>query len=314
MRTYSYHLVDVFTSTPFGGNPLAVFPEAGPTPRHPGLSDREMQLIASELNLSETTFVFPSHKPPARFYVRIFTPIRELPLAGHPVIGTHFVLSHLGRYPLREPVTHLHHELKVGVLPIDLLVKSGKVEGVRMTQALPQFLQKMNALPRLANALGLRKEDILSDPLPQVVSTGLSALMVPVKSRDALSRMNLDRVALRVICNELDTDIAYLFALESFDPKAKTHARFASGHFYFEDPVTGSASGAMAAYLVNYGLMPLVNGVAEWLHEQGHFMNRPGHVHLTVDGKAGAVEKVQIAGSVVYMGHGDINLPDKVLE
>ena len=314
MRTYSYHLVDVFTATPFGGNPLAVFPEAGPTPRHPGLSDREMQLIAAELNLSETTFVFPSHKPPARFYLRFFTPIRELPLPGHPVIGTHFVLAHLGRYPLREPVTHLHQEVKAGVLPFDLMVKSSKVESVRMTQAPPQFLKKMDDLPRLARALGLRVEDILPEPLPQVVSTGLLQLMVPVKSREALSRMNLDRAALRKICDELDNDMAYLFALESFDPAAKTHARFASGHFDFEDPVTGSASGGMAAYLVNYGLMPSENGVAEWLHEQGHFMNRPGQVHITVNGKAGAVEKVQVAGSAVYMGHGELHLPDQVLE
>jgi len=314
MRTYSYHLVDVFTSTPFGGNPLAVFPEAGPTPRHPELTDREMQLIAAELNLSEITFVFPSHKPPARFYVRIFTPIRELPLAGHPVVGTHFVLAHLGRYPLREPVTHLHHELKVGVLPVDLLVKSGKVEGVRMTQAPPQFLKKATDVPRLASALGLRVEDILTEPLPQVVSTGLPQLIVAVKSLEALRRMELVRPALRAICDELDNDMAYLFALEGFDPNAKTHGRFASGHFDFEDPVTGSASGAMAAYLVNYGLMPVVNGVAEWLHEQGHFMNRPGQVHVTVYGKAGAVEKVQVAGSSVYMGHGEIHLPDKVLE
>jgi len=314
MRTYSYHLVDVFTSTPFGGNPLAVFPEAGPTPRHAGLSDREMQHIAEELNLSETTFVFPSHKPPARFHLRIFTPQRELPLAGHPVIGTHFVLAHLGRYPLRAPVTHLHQELQVGVLPVDLLVNAGNVESVRMTQAPPQFLKKMSDLPRLVDALGLHTDDVLPEPLPQVVSIGLAQLIVPVKSRNVLARMNLDRAALKKICDELDTDMVYLFALESFDPAAKTHGRFASGHFDFEDPVTGSASGGMAAYLVNYGLMAFNNGVAEWRHEQGHFMNRPGQVHITVHGKAGAVEKVQIAGSVVYMGHGEIHLPDKVLE
>jgi trans-2,3-dihydro-3-hydroxyanthranilate isomerase len=273
-----------------------------------------MQLIAKELNLSETTFVFPSHKPPARFHVRIFTPLHELPLAGHPVVGTHFVLAHLGRYPLRAPVTHLFQEVQAGVLPVDLLVNAGVVEKVRMTQAAPQFLKKTNELPRLAGALGLRAEDLLPSPAPQVVSTGVPQLMVPVKTRDALDRMNLDRPALRRICDELDSEMAYLFALEAFEPQARTHGRFASGHFDFEDPVTGSASGAMAAYLVNYELIKPQDGVAEWIHEQGHFMNRPGKVYVTVHGHAGAVDKVQIAGSAVYLGHGEFHLPDKVLE
>ena len=134
MRQYTYHWLDVFTSEPFGGNPLAVFPEAT------GLSDAEMQNIARELNLSETTFVLPSAQPPAQYRVRIFTPINELPLAGHPVVGTHFLLASLGRYKLEAPVTRIHQEVGVGILPVDLLCPNGRiVERVRMTQAPPQF-------------------------------------------------------------------------------------------------------------------------------------------------------------------------------
>ena len=314
MRKYAYHVVDVFTSTPFAGNPLAVFPEAGPTPLRPGLSDREMQLIAAEFNLSETSFVLPSHHPPARFQVRIFTPIMELSLAGHPTVGTHYVLASLGRYPLREPVTHLHQEVKAGILPVDLLVRSGRVEKVRMTQAPPQFLQKVNDPALLAPALGLRKEDFLLSPLPQVVSTGEPLLLIPIKSREALGRMSLNRPALRQLCDELETKMAYLFSLEAFDASAASHGRFASGHFEFEDPATGIAAGAMGAYLVHYGLMKPTAGVAEWQHEQGHFMGRPCRIDIVVQGQPGAVKAVQVAGAVVEVGHGEFYLPDKVQE
>jgi len=306
VRTFCYYLVDVFTSKRFGGNPLAVFPEAT------GLSDRKMQLIAAELNLSETTFVLPSDKPPAKFRVRIFTPIVELRLAGHPTVGTHYVLAGLGRYELHEPETRVHQEVKAGILPVDLLVRDSRVHMVRMTQAPPQFLKKVNDPARLATAVGLKPEDLLPTPAPQVVSTGEPQLMVPVKSREALSRMTINKAELRRLEDELDTTMSYLFALEAFDPAAATHGRFASGHFDFEDPVTGSASGGMAAYLVHYGLMPGKSGVAQWLHEQGHFMNRPGQVHITVHGKAGAVDTVQVAGAVVDVGRGEIHLPDEV--
>lgn len=302
MRKFSYYLIDVFTNNIFGGNPLAVFPEAT------GLADGEMQLIAAELNLSETTFVFPSDKPPAKFRVRIFTPIMELRLAGHPTVGTHFVLAGLGRYELREPETRVHQEVKAGILPVDLLMSSGRVNMVRMTQAPPEFLKTADDFARVAQAVGLKRDDLLTSPSPQVVSTGEPQLMIPVKSRAALSRMIINKAELRQLCDELETTMAYLFALEAFDAAAATHGRFASAHFDFEDPATGSASGGMAAYLVHYGLMPAANGIANWLHEQGHFMNRPSQIHITVHGRQGAVEIVQVAGAVVNVGRGEIYL------
>jgi trans-2,3-dihydro-3-hydroxyanthranilate isomerase len=304
MRQYTYHWLDVFTSEPFGGNPLAVFPDAE------GLTDTEMQNIARELDLSETTFVLPSQKPPAQYRVRIFTPINELPLAGHPVVGTHFLLAHLDRYQLQPPVTRVHQELGVGILPVDLICPNGRVERVRMNQASPQYLSRVEDLGELASALGLAKSDLLGDEAwPQVVSTGVPQLMVPARDLTVLRKIAPNLPSLRALCDKLHTEMTYVFALESFDKSCRTHGRFVSGHYLFEDPVTGSASGAMAAYLVYYGLLSgNGSGTVEWIHEQGHFMQRPGHVFITIHGKKGHVETVQVAGDAVIMGKGEIFL------
>lgn len=304
MRRFTYHWLDVFTAEPFGGNPLAVFPEAE------GLTDAEMQNIARELNLSETTFVFPSTQAPAQYRVRIFTPINELPLAGHPVVGTHFLLAVLERYKLQSPVTRIYQEVGVGILPVDLLCPHGRIERVRMTQAAPKFLTPVTDLDELAAALGLQTYDLLGEAAwPQVVSTGIPQLMIPVRDLEVLRKISPNLPALRALCDELNTDIAYIFALESFDRAGRTHARFVSGHYHFEDPVTGSAAGAMAAYLVHYGLISGTNdSPVEWIHEQGHFMQRPGQVYITVHGKPGNVQTVQVAGDAVIMGKGEIFL------
>ncbi len=305
MRRYTYHWLDVFTAEPFGGNPLAVFPEAE------GLTDAEMQNIARELNLSETTFVLPSAQPPAQCRVRIFTPINELPLAGHPVVGTHFLLAALGRYQLHAPVTRIHQEVGVGILPVDLLCPNGRsVERVRMTQAPPQFHSRVSDLGELAAAVGLQTNDLLGEVAwPQVVSTGVPQLMIPVRDLDVLRKISPNLPALRALCDELNTDMAYVFALESFDRAGRTHGRFVSGHYHFEDPVTGSASGAMAAYLVHYGLIAGGHEApVEWIHEQGHFMQRPGRIYITVYGQKGNVHTVQVAGDAVIMGKGEIFL------
>lgn len=304
MRRYTYHLLDVFTAKPFGGNPLAVFPQSG------GLTEEEMQLIARELNLSETTFVFGSHNPPAQFLLRIFTPLSELPFAGHPIVGTHFLLAQLGAYQLSPPETRIYHEVGVGVLPVDLIGPNAEVEQVRITLAAPQFLAAVDDLEELAAALGLSQGDLAgTDAWPQVVSTGLPQLMVPARGLDVLRKIAPNYSALRSLCDRLHTQMAYVFALEALDRSARTHGRFVSGHYLFEDPVTGSASGAMAGYLVHHGLLSgEPNEPLQWIHEQGHLMNRPGQVTITVHGEKGAVQSVQLAGEAVIVGKGELFL------
>jgi trans-2,3-dihydro-3-hydroxyanthranilate isomerase len=143
VKDYRFIQVDVFTNRPFGGNPLAVFPEAE------GLSDEEMQMIAREMNLSETTFVLPPDDPKADVRVRIFTPGMELPFAGHPTIGTHVVLAQEGRYELQEPTTRIYQQIELGTLPVDLIVEDGKVERAIMTQARAILIQtyRLASLP-----------------------------------------------------------------------------------------------------------------------------------------------------------------------
>ena len=149
MREYAFLQVDVFTDRPFGGNPLAVFPDAT------GLTDEEMQLLTREMNLSETTFVLPPEADGADFKVRIFTPAKEVPFAGHPVVGTHWVLAHLGRVVLEEPATCVRFELGVGVLPAELLVSAGLVQRVVMEQDRPTFHAVLDDVTDLADGLGL---------------------------------------------------------------------------------------------------------------------------------------------------------------
>ena len=152
MKELRFLQVDVFTDRPFGGNPLAVFPDAQ------GVTATEMQQLALEMNLSETTFVLPPEAPGADFKVRIFAPAAELPFAGHPVVGTHWVLAHLGRVDLQEPVTRVHFELGVGVLPADLHVSNNEVTQVVMTQDRPTFHTVIEDLADLVNGLGLPVE------------------------------------------------------------------------------------------------------------------------------------------------------------
>src|SRR5579859_6194740 len=136
MPRYTFYQVDVFTDQPFGGNPLAVFPDAS------GLADDLMQRIALEMNLSETTFVFPPGDSDADFKVRIFTPAVELPFAGHPVVGTHWMLAHLGRVSLTEPVTHVKFALGVGIRAAALQLQNGQVTKVVMDHQKPEFYAK----------------------------------------------------------------------------------------------------------------------------------------------------------------------------
>jgi len=149
LRDFAFTQVDVFTDRPFGGTPLAVFHDAR------GLYDEEMQNLTREMNLSKTTFVLPPEAPGADFKVRIFAPAREVPFAGHPVVGTHWVLAHRGRVALQEPVTELRLELGVGMLPADLHVQNGRVERVVMTQGRPAFQTILEDLGDLLAGLGL---------------------------------------------------------------------------------------------------------------------------------------------------------------
>lgn len=307
MLRYEFLQVDVFTDVPFGGNPLAVFPDAA------GLSDRQMQQLALELNLSETTFVLPPERPGADFRVRIFTPRAELPFAGHPLVGTHWVLAHLGRVALVEPVTEVTFELGVGLRTARLHVADGRVTRVVTDHQAPQFLAAASReqVERLAAALKLHPAAILDTGQPvQAVSTGFPQLFIPVRSLaevQGIDPLSVDAALLGQVCSELDlpgADVA-LFCLETVYPDRHVHMRFLAPHHGIpEDPATGSASGGLAAYLVHHGLIPAADPVTTVHTEQGLEMHRPSHVVVEVEGPAHGIRMVRVSGDVVKMMEG----------
>lgn len=305
--TYPFLQVDVFTDRVFGGNPLAVFPDAE------GLSDKDMQCLAREMNLSETTFVLTPHAPAADFGVRIFTPAAEVPFAGHPVVGTHWVLAHLGRVTLAEPVTRVSFELGVGVLPADLHVTGGRVRRVVMTQGQPAFLAEVEDVPLLASGLGLPVEAITETGLPvQVVSTGLPQMMVPIRSLAEVQALGADRLNLSDLnraCDAVGTSCVMVYTTEVERPESTVHARmFAPLLGVPEDPATGSASGALGAYLVRHGVVPTAEPTVRIVSEQGSEMGRPSTVFVEVDHEDGRPVSVRVGGQVVLVAEGVVRL------
>jgi trans-2,3-dihydro-3-hydroxyanthranilate isomerase len=303
VKEYRFVQVDVFTETPFGGNPLAVLPDAV------GLTSEEMQCIAQEMNLSETTFVLPPEMPDADFKVRIFTPVKELPFAGHPVVGTHWVLAHLGLVRLREPLTRVTFELGVGVLPGDLHVSDGQVERVVMTQDRPTFHALLEDMGDLASGLGLPPEAITQTGLPvQVVSTGVPQMMVPVRALEEVQRLDageLNVTALNQACRAVGTECVMVFTLETEHPESTVHVRmFAPLLGVPEDPATGSANGALGAYLVQHAAVPRTGYTVHIVSEQGSEMNRPSTLYVEVDHTDGEPTVVRVGGQVAPLIEG----------
>ncbi len=287
--------VDVFTSTPFAGNPCAVLPDARE------LTDEQMQAIARETNLSETAFVLPSGK--ADWRVRYFTPQRELPFAGHPTIATAHTLTLEGLVPLIEPITRITLEFAVGVLPVDIEVRDRRPVRVIMTQQQPVFGPRLGA-QEVAAGFSLSPSDLRSDCDPQVVSTGVGFLIVPVRTLLVLERVTMARDALARLCDRAGVAAAYLFCPGGYAATAHTHARLMDPRGTFEDPYTGSAAGAMGAYIVRYGLLPGPTILAE----QGHIIGRPGTGVLEIVGSPAGIESVKVGGEAVRVMEGQLLL------
>lgn len=310
MPRYSFYQVDVFTNQPFGGNPLAVFPDAS------GLDTPAMQRIALEMNLSETTFVFPPETPEADFKVRIFTPEEEMKFAGHPVVGTHWTLAHLGRVKLQEPVTTVRFELGVGVRAAALHVKDGRVTRVVMDHMKPEFYTIANAdqVERLAKALGLDPAAIITTGWPvQVVSSGIPQLFIPVRSLEDvqnLSPRRQDAAGLARICEEIDpvnkcNYCLMVLTLDTVNPDSDVHTRmFAPALGIGEDAATGSASGGLGAYLIQNEIIPATAPTTYLVSEQGIEMHRPSRITIEVDGGPGAISMVRVGGEVVPLIEG----------
>lgn len=296
MPDYQVKIVDAFTTRRYAGNSCGVVTQAE------GLTDAQMQAIARELNASETAFVFPSNV--ADFRVRFFTPMKPIPLAGHPTIATMYTLADESRIDLSKGPTRVTQELTIGTLPVDLGRDAAGNIRVVMTQAKPEFLRVLDR-GAIALALGIEASDLLEDVPVQVVSTGTPQAMVPVRSLAVLKSLRPDVRRLGDLEQSGEFFGAHIFALEAFDAGNRTHARhFAANAGIPEDPVTGSATGGMAAYLWKYGLVRQPT----YTVEQGHIMGRPGHVEVEVDGDGDEPLEVRIAGTAVTVLSGTITV------
>jgi trans-2,3-dihydro-3-hydroxyanthranilate isomerase len=303
MKEVRFIQADVFTDRAYAGNPLAIIPDGS------GLTAEEMQAIAREMNLSETTFVLPAEDTSASFRLRIFTPTKELPLAGHPVVGTCFVLAQRGRVPLEEGTNRIFQECGAGVLPVDIHVRNGKIVRVYMTQAHPQFLQSTTSRKLVADAVGLAEDRLLPDGLPaEVVSTALPQLIVPAQGLKDLEAIELDLVAMRKVFQTMETDCFMIFTRQTTHPNSTVHARmFAPLLGVPEDPATGSASGALGAYLVRHGVLK-ASPTAHLIVEQGYEMGRPSTIYVEVDGTPDGPTEVRVGGQAVEVAEGVIRI------
>lgn len=279
-----FRLVDVFTPRPLAGNQLCVVPEPA------GLDDDAMLAIAREIGFSETTFVTSSDGD--RYAVRIFTPDEEVPFAGHPTLGTAFVMVSEGR--VTSPATQV---VAAGEIPVEVDVATGLVW---MTQLPPEFGAEMDDRELLARAAGLSVEDLHPDLPAQTVSTGLPPLLVPVRDLETLRRARIDQHAVGDACAPSGAAELYLFAIHD----GGVTARYFGYDTVPEDPATGSAAGPLGAYLASRGLAGLPGSVTI---RQGEQVGRPSELIVDV-APLGDTWRVRVGGGVHVVGEGRFRL------
>jgi len=298
LKRLRFFQLDVFTDKPLTGNPLAVVLDAD------DLHQEQMQAIAREMNLSETTFVQKPRDRRALCRVRIFTTVQELPLAGHPVIGTWWLLAELGVVPRMEGVTHVMQETGAGVLPVEIIEREGKVQRVVMEQTPAKFFPGRINVERLASALGISKSAIGGNGLvPQFVSTGLKQLMVPVKTRAALRKVRMFPHKLLALLWPKGI-VAYVFTLD-IRGWADVRARSFAPSELIEDPATGSAAGALGSYLVEHGVF----APERTIHiEQGMEMGRPSRIEVVILRNQKGQLIPRVGGSAVRVLEGTITV------
>jgi len=294
--------VDVFTERVFGGNPLAVVFEGA------GLTDAEMQAIAREMNCSETTFLLPPTRPDCAARVRIFTPARELPFAGHPTIGTAWVLA---TEQLLPPNTH-RFNLEEGIGPVEVTLEGEPAQPsfLWMRHGEARFGPELTNRAGFARALGLAESDLLAGAPICTGSTGNTFLYIPLRDREVVDRARLDVPALLAAQGEGPNLGVFVFAPDP-DPKARrVYSRMFAPHTSGvpEDPATGSASGPLGAYLVERGFAAPADTV-DIVSEQGTRMGRPSFIRIRVGMRAGRVGEILVGGSVVPVIEGRLRVP-----
>lgn len=302
---YRFYTADVFTDQPYGGNPLAVLPDAQ------GLDTAQMQLLAREFNLSETVFVFPPADPAHTRSLRIFTPGAELPFAGHPTVGTAHVLAAVGEIALSGERTEIVFEEGVGPVPVTISARDGVPVFAQLTAArLPAFGPPAPAADSVAALLSLTMNDLHATWPIQAVSCGVPFLFVPLQDRAALARARLNTALWETMLANFWAPSVFPFTLDAHDP-AQIYARmFAPVMGIVEDPATGAAATALAGYLA-----AREPGGAERLHwtvNQGVEMGRPSRLFVEAERREGQLTAIRVGGATVIISHGTLTAPGSV--
>jgi trans-2,3-dihydro-3-hydroxyanthranilate isomerase len=288
LRSYRYRVVDVFTTKPLEGNQLAVFPDSS------GIDDGTMQKIAKELNLAETTFVTAASRSDCAVRVRIFTPAREMPFAGHPTIGASFVLLDEGIVPKNTERFAL--EEGVGAVPVRVEVGQRPMIWLRTP---PIHFGKSYDRARCAQALGLHSNDLL-DVTPEIVSAANPAVFIAVKDKKAVDRAWLDTRGLASLKDKNEDSIfAFVFTPT---PEGAYARMFAPEYGVPEDPATGSATGPLAAFMMRHRLVSSAHST-RFVSEQGTKMGRRSLLHVLINGENGA-DGIEVGGHVTPLVEG----------
>jgi trans-2,3-dihydro-3-hydroxyanthranilate isomerase len=299
----------VFTDRVFGGNPLAVFPEAQ------GLSSAQMQQIAGEFNLSETVFVLPPQTPTGTTRLRIFTPRQELAFAGHPTIGSAVVLASIGAIAMTEVETHIVCEEGVGPVPVVIRAVQGQRLYATLSAArMPEFGPPLPSAADLARLLGLSADDVRDDEeiTSQSASVGLPFTLIALRTTEAVSPAGLSSAVFDELLGDYWARDVYVFG--PADPSGGADFRvrlFAPQMGIAEDPATGSAAAAFGGYLATRSAM--TDGTLKWTLEQGIEIGRPSRLDVEADKSGGAAKAIRVGGHAVLVIEGEFDVPQPIV-
>jgi trans-2,3-dihydro-3-hydroxyanthranilate isomerase len=292
-RVYQYQLIDVFSDTPFCGNPLAVFTDAQ------GLSTDLMQKIARELNLSETTFVLPSSSTDYDYAVRIFTPTSELTMAGHPTIGTAFALAHVDKLDDAQRVV-----FEEGVGPVSVTMMAPMTT---MQHPMPEYGGEYSDREAAAASLTLSRSDLLAGAPVQAISCGVPFTLIPIRDLDALQRIQFRADIWSRTIGRSEAPHVMAFTLDAPAPSVARCRVFAPALGVTEDPATGSACGSLGAYIVRHRMVDYTSQ-SHFVMTQGVEMGRPSQVHVILTVERDKITSLRVGGQCVWAGRGEIHI------
>lgn len=293
MKKRKFFIVDVFAEKKYSGNQLAVFMNAD------DLSRNDMQQIAKEINYSETTFVLSREKESSGYKVRIFTPEKEVPFAGHPTLGTAYIIQ---REIIKDMANEIVLNLKAGNIPVIFKYKDNKPSVLFMKQNFPVFGEIFDK-KSISNALGLKENDLMKDFPVQEVSTGLPFIIVALRSLKAVKKACINKKLFYKIINNRDAKAVLIFSKETYSDNNELNVRVFADYFGVpEDPATGSANGCLAGYLIEHNYFNQQK--IDIKVEQGYELGRPSKLYLKAQRRKGKIE-VLVGGKVFLTAKGE---------